>query len=425
MLELLKAIAGSYQPGFMQIKLTHQFNEGLSGFTLQQLGVFLHEYIHYLQNISTPWGLYMSMVQYKTIAKTYAHIKSSTDVIELPFKASTPELERQWAIINVGRGHYPFDDEYKYKCQIIDKNKKIIIRRNIEHIGEKKYPKISLDISFADGALRTIDLGALIINESMAAMYQMMIDPHATHENNDMPYNLIQILCEQYFPNIANDRKKLISICYISLFSMSPAEILLDQMNYASENPDISGVDLFDEFIDSSIIYDNRGRKSNIADFMDDLIERFKLILTQLLNCELDYIADILDKVRISKRLIPLLNIIYNEGLNPKLIEEMINVLDVPFTYNENGEHFLPKSIKEPSENASDMLVLIANSALYNYLVYPNEYRCCPLKFMCMQSSPIIEKDECYDFPWLGEKCPITGLCEYIGLKNKSFKWKY
>jgi hypothetical protein len=423
--ELLKAIAGSYQPGFMQIKLTHQFKYGFGDFTLPQLGVFLHEYIHYLQNISTPWGLYMSMVQYRTIAETYAYIQSSVDVIELPFNISTPELDHQWKIINLGKGHYPFNHEYEYKCQVIDRSKKIIIHRTKEQIGEKKYPKISLDITFADGSLRTIDLGALIINESMAAMYQMIIDPNATHENNDFPYNLIKILCEQYYPNIADDINKLISICYISLFSMSPSEILLDQMNNASENPDVPGVELFNEFIRNSKIYDNRGKESNITEFMDDLIDGFKSILTKLLNCELDYIADILDKVRISNQLIPLLKIIHEGELNPKIVEEMISVLDIPFTYNDKGEHFLPKSVKEPSKNSDDMLVLIANSALYNYIAYPNEYRCCPLKFMCMQSNPKIEKYECFDFPWLGKDCPITGLCEYIGLKNKSFKWKY
>ena len=60
--DVLKAIAGSYQPGFLQIKLTHSFDGGLGRFSQKELGTFLHEYVHFLQNISTPWGLYMSMV---------------------------------------------------------------------------------------------------------------------------------------------------------------------------------------------------------------------------------------------------------------------------------------------------------------------------------------------------------------------------
>ena len=421
----LKAMAGAYKPGFMQIQLTHQFKKGFEDFTIEQLGVFWHEYIHYLQNISTPWGLYMSMVQYKTISYTYAHIQEAGDIIELPLKISKADLDRQWAIINIGRGYYPFDNNYDKSCQIIDRTKKIKIHRTGEIIGEKTYPNISLEITFIDGTVRNVNLGALIINESMAAMYQIMIDPNASHEKYDLPYNLIQILCEQYYPNIAHDRKKLIAICYTSLFSMSPAQVLFDQLENAYENPDVSGLELYNDFVKNAKILDNRGKESTVTEFMDDLIARFKQILSQLLDCELDYIADVLDKVRISKRLVPLINIIYNETFNPSDIETIIDVLGIPFTYNENGEHFLPKSIKNPEKDSDDILALIANSALYNYIANPNKYRCCPLRFMCLQSQHPVIKEECFDFPWLGEKCPITGLCEHIGLKDKKYKWKY
>lgn len=424
-LKVLKAMAGSYKPGFMQIQLTHQFKKGFKDFTVEQLGVFWHEYIHYLQNISTPWGLYMSMVQYKTISYTYACILEADDVIKLPLRVSKPDLDRQMAILDLGRGHYPFNNDYDQSCQIIDRTTKIKIHRTCEIIGEKTYPKISLEIAFVDGTKRCIDLGALIINESMAAMYQIMIDPNASHEKYDLPYNLIQILCEQHYPNIAHDRKKLIAICYTSLFSLSPAQVLLEQLDNASENPDVSGLELFNDFVRNAEIFDNQGRKSTVTEFMDDLIDRFKQILSQLLNCELDYIADVLDKVRISKRMIPLISIVYEEEFNPTDIETIIDILGIPFTYNENGEHFLPKSIKTPDKDSDDILALIANSALYNYIAYPNQYRCCPLRFMCLQSKTPIVKDECFDFPWLGNRCPITGLCEYIGLKDKEYSWSY
>lgn len=243
--ELLKAIAGSYTPGFMQIKLTHSFDGGFANFTDKQVGTFLHEYVHFLQNVSTPWGLYMSMTQYQTMVNTYAFITASTAELELPLKVCTSELTRKWAIINLGNGYYPFAKENCNLCFAIDRSKKIAIHRKLVDIGDKKLPKISLEISFIDGTVRTVDLGAIIINESMAAMYQMLVDPTATHANYDLPYNLLQILCDQEYPNIAKDTKKLISICYISLFSMSPSEVLFDQLDYASANPQMTGEELF------------------------------------------------------------------------------------------------------------------------------------------------------------------------------------
>jgi hypothetical protein len=52
----------------LQIKLTNSFDGGLGRFSQKELGTFLHEYVHFWQNISTPWGLYMSIVQYQTLA---------------------------------------------------------------------------------------------------------------------------------------------------------------------------------------------------------------------------------------------------------------------------------------------------------------------------------------------------------------------
>lgn len=61
--ELQKAIRGSYQPGFMQIRLAQPYNGDLNSLDIHALGTLLHEYVHFLQNISTPWGLFTSMVQ--------------------------------------------------------------------------------------------------------------------------------------------------------------------------------------------------------------------------------------------------------------------------------------------------------------------------------------------------------------------------
>lgn len=60
---------GSYTPGFFQIKLSFPFDmKDLSSLSIQDLGTFAHEYIHYLQNTSTPFGLWQAMVYYQYIS---------------------------------------------------------------------------------------------------------------------------------------------------------------------------------------------------------------------------------------------------------------------------------------------------------------------------------------------------------------------
>ena len=252
-----------------------------------------------------------------------------------------------------------------------------------------------------------------------------MVDPTATHENNDLPYNLVQMLCEKFFPNIAGDRRKLISICYISLFSMSPAEVLFDQLDYANRHPSVSGEALFFEFVINSKIKSSDGVTVSIEFSMDRLINMFKELLKKILDVELDYIDFVLEKVRVSKQMIPLLSVIHQEELTPALFESMVNVLGIPFTYNEDGQIFLPKSINDPTKDSEDVMRLIQYGALFKHITNPNHFYCCPLKLLCIKSVPPIEKDECFDFPWEGKKCPITPLTDYIGMKRKLFKWDY
>ena len=55
---------GEYQPAFMQIRIHNSFDGNIDELDVPTLGTLVHEYIHFLQNVSTPWGLYDSMVRY-------------------------------------------------------------------------------------------------------------------------------------------------------------------------------------------------------------------------------------------------------------------------------------------------------------------------------------------------------------------------
>ena len=57
--ELLeKALRGFYRTGCFHIYLAGSFDQDLNQMSQQDLGIFLHEYVHYLQNISTPYGIF-------------------------------------------------------------------------------------------------------------------------------------------------------------------------------------------------------------------------------------------------------------------------------------------------------------------------------------------------------------------------------
>lgn len=253
--DILLQNSNTYQPGFMQIHLMFSYPGSFDKLTdIHEQGSFLHEYVHYLQNIATPWGLYSSMLIYEDMVNTFAYIQQASEPLKLPLGLNLSETsKRKNAIVENGNGTNPFVQREFYGSLKIDRSKQIIWHRRHETIGNTPYPTIELEIPFLDGT-KKIKLGAYIIKESMAAMYQMQLDSSAKHDGYDVPYNVIKILAEQHFPNIAMDDKKLISICYISLFSLSPGQTLLDQLDFANRNPEFSGVNLFGEFVNKSTI---------------------------------------------------------------------------------------------------------------------------------------------------------------------------
>jgi hypothetical protein len=416
---------GEYKPAFMQIRIHDSYNGNIDELDVSTLGVLIHEYIHFLQNISTPWGLYDSMVRYCMMTEIYAFVENATSDITIPLKIEYSQgLLNKIALVNYGTGYCPLADTHKIDFDI-DRSKKIHIHREYDQIGNKKYPTIKLDICYSDGSIHNIRLGANIIKESMAALYQMLVDETATHNRYDLPYNLIKIIAEQHFPLIANDNIKLITICYISLFSLSPAVVLLDELAYANNNSSLSAIQVFERFINEAQIR-MKEKSMAICDFFDTLIEDFKQVFSKSVKVEIDYIGEVLERIRPANGFVPILTLITDyKPLTKERIKELINFLGMPYSYTDMGDFNPPMTSLECSDKISDdMLALIGHNALFMYLTGLD--KCgyvCPLHTYCEKQKS--DKDECYDEPWNGKECPMTIMGDIIGIKNKTVKILY
>ena len=284
-------------------------------------------------------GDYMdSMVRYNIMAETYAFVENATSTITLPLDIDySPELANKIAIVKCGMGYCPLADTRRNDFKI-DVNERICIHRKYKQLNNRILPVITLDICFTDGSKQAITLGANIIKESMAALYQMLIDETATHERYDLPYNLVKIIAEQHFSAIASDNIKLITICYISLFSLSPAEVLINELAYANENPNLSAIELFEQFINEAKININ-GKSMSVCDFFDTLIDTFKQVFFKSVRVGIDYIGEVLERIRPAKGFVPILTLITDyQPLSKERIKTLIDFLGMPYSYTDSGD---------------------------------------------------------------------------------------
>lgn len=416
---------GEYKPAFMQIRIHDSYDGNIDELDVPTLGTLIHEYIHFLQNVSTPWGLYDSMVRYNIMAETYAYVQNATSTITLPLNiAYSQELTNKMAIVECGTGYCPLSDTRRVDFEI-NASERINIHRNTKEVNNRILPEITLDVCFTDGTKQTITLGANIIKESMAALYQMLIDKTATHEKFDLPYNLIKIIAEQHFPQIASDNVKLITICYMSLFSLSPAEVLINELAYANENSNLSAIELFERFV-NEVKINLKDKSMSVCDFFDNLINTFKQVFSKSVKTEIDYIAEVLERIRPAKGFVPILTLITDyQPLSKERIKTLIDFLGMPYSYTDAGDFNLPPTSPRDSDKISnDMLALIGHNALYTYLT--GLHKCgyvCPLHSFCEKQN--CDKDECFDEPWNGKICPMTIMGDLIDIKEKDVRIQF
>ena len=408
----------SYKPSFMEIKVPFDFQGDIDALSDQDLGVLFHEYVHYLQNLSTLWGLYTSMAEYGEMVNTYRAIQESGDEIVIPVRPfSTKQFERKKMLIDKGNGYSPFGENRTFR---VERSKKVRLRRVVEVIDGRKVPTILCKLSLDDGTEMEFPLGACIIKESMAGMMQNLIDLTAKHENDDIPYNLVRILCEDNFGMVVKDPVKMITVCYMSLFSMSPGEVLINELDNANRNPQLTAKELLDGFMEKATVTMG-GNKYPVYEFYGMLKDKFLDILGKTLTVEPTYIKEALDRADVSKGFIPILSILFGTGISRERIRTLMEGVGFPWVWTGNG-YVTAKLDNEGEKESADVSSLMAHYMMYSYLRYPNYWRCCPMRHICLKG--IIEPGDCLDNkPWEGKTCVMSMMADWLELRNKAIRY--
>lgn len=420
--DLLNDLRGYYKPSFFYIYLKGGFDTDVDRLSIKDRGTFIHEYIHYIQNIATYWGLYTSIVRYHELTEFKSHLIASNN-LEIPIVIDYSEnLKRKIDRVKFGNGSFLFNDDRSWN---INGDKEIAIEKRIINLHGNDSESIKLTISFEDGRVEQIDLGAHIIKESMAAMYQSLVDADAEHD--DVPYNLIKILCNQHFSNICDDTEKLICICYTSLFSMSPGSELISLLARASAEPNMDGMSIFSEFVDTKTIVDKEGNGHNIETYFDILVNGFKKSLDTNLQADLDYIDKALERIRLSNRAVPYLTILYDpDKLSVDNINAIVGYFGIPYIQTLNNGYHFPQSTKEGAakdESSVDVLELIAQETMFSYMTRPRRDKICPLYYMCSGSE--YDKVGCIGAPWNEPLCSFTIVSSPFSLNEKTITWRF
>jgi len=256
MREKLFTSAGFYYSSYFRIKV--ETNDTFLSFdeNTSELGaaIFFHEYIHFLQDITTTNGLFNIITEVDFIKLFNSKLQSSTEAyIEVPFKTAledgnvyiSQEMKKVW----IGGGeHRDFDGEYSLSSETYNLAANDMVyplNRQFIEVGNKN-----------EGGFKYY-FGSYCICEGMAYEMEQIVYPSIILPlPTKLPYSAPRLVANKLYPGFSDDAENIIALCDASLMYNDPGSVycqILKLMHQKVFSPE-KAEDIYD-FVYSNISF--------------------------------------------------------------------------------------------------------------------------------------------------------------------------
>jgi len=222
---------GHYLPSFFYLKVnTDKSLDNLSELDQDTLSTFIHEYIHFLQDILTVFGVrYIVYIVdlLKTISTSIHENKSN--IIDIPATIPFDSVAiTNKDLVLVYMGDSECKDEFDKVIQVIEETNDFI--KGYEHV---KYVEVQA-LDSKTGKETSFHFGTICIQESMAYLLESEFFNNVNPPK--IPYRSVELVCSYFLPEIGNNKELLIALCDVSLSTTDPAHIFIDILKRLRDN---------------------------------------------------------------------------------------------------------------------------------------------------------------------------------------------
>lgn len=374
-------------------------------------GKLLHEYIHYLQHITTLFGIKICEMFNNLFSHNLFYCKENK-TIDIPLNVFDDNAKRFLDHFNKVKG----DRFCNNNISDIE-----IYESDIE-IARQSHNSVNIGIYDFENNKAIEDgfrFGYYCVIETMAHLIQSFVDPHAPH--NVIPYQSGIIIFEKYLNrkcDLAKERINIIIICYCSLFHDNPGVAFFDYLKFVKNNNGIDCIELYNCLMKYKI--NIKGKQISIKSAFVLFLDRYENVLKSVIGCDLNYYHNVIKNCKIdfinNRNL--LLEILIDGRICDK--ETFENVLAPHYGYpyiEANNTHLIPPYVETAVLRGLELLM----KRLYMYR--PNTE--CPWFRIC--KSTMYEADsqvteECMEEQWnKTEECIMTEAFRYYKLKGKDY----
>jgi hypothetical protein len=217
---LLYSENGKYFPSFFNIRADTDNNIDTI-LRSETLNMVIHEYIHYVQDVSTIYGLANMSNNFSDIAHFYNIPEKK---IKLPYVIKNSYSRQTNA--DLFSVYFNNCDEFrfpKYAAEIS------ISKTPVSEIGMNGFDSLFYyEVKMKrDEYIKNFEFGACAIMEGMAILIERYLYPEEENTFYHIPYDLPEIIVTEKYPILLNNKGFIAALCDVSLMFYHPAEIFV------------------------------------------------------------------------------------------------------------------------------------------------------------------------------------------------------
>jgi hypothetical protein len=405
-----------YVPGFFWIELdtAKDLNE-IFGTDLEHS--YFHEYLHFLQDITTAYSYANFSHLLNLIKSFYHHIEKMRQLqnydLYVPFDFSNDSFRDTNS--KLFRTYLQYFDDKDYILDHFDINGIVSRVESINGFNVQTFT-----INYNDD--KKIKLGTHAIFESISHILQK--ECYKICDNKiHLPYDLPMLIADKY-SNVFKDRKYLIDLCEYSLMFYNSGEVFMDILTgIKKDNYTPKDSNEFYEYMKKQVILGDETIESFFKKEKNELVSNIKgVFVSELYEGYRKWLIDIIEKgydLKAEKNLIFSKILSYNPT---RFLKDTILDIGMPPTFNQDGKMFIKNSLFDVE--SWNYLARAITSVFETIIAGKNN---CLLKEACLISNELQDKqilitNDCDNEPWKKineeELCPYCAVWKTFGLNR-------
>lgn len=223
--------SGSYVPSFFLMKIdSEHFGNEMSD---RETSLFVHEYVHFLQSITTVKGLERLTSDFWMLRRMVEYVKEQgkLNVSVLFNKDVLNEITKNNERIDTIAWGESCPKSIAKKIQLKNVS---VDTKTFDIDGVRYMDTVTFTCIDAEGEEGVFTFGTRDLYEGMAYLIEQLITKDYEH-SPDCPYSTAKMVAEYYYPELAKDPKNIIALCDNALMFTNPGVEYIRMIQFMKE----------------------------------------------------------------------------------------------------------------------------------------------------------------------------------------------